>query len=129
MSHGTQAVSSASKGWWRIYYGDGSVFTDADGSPSDAPRENVQIIVTQDDAVGYRICTTLDFFIFDPGRGGWRETNQWGMYDHLVHCPQPLVLMGRFMPNDQWIALLRKVKTELGPKQGWLMNEVKRDGC
>lgn len=120
-------ASSASKGWWRIYYGDGTVYTSDDGSPWDAPRQNVQVVVSQDDRVGYRFSTTQDFFVFDPARGGWRETNQWGLFDHLITCREPLVLMGRYLPNDEWNTLLMRVRAELGPKQGWLMDEVKRD--
>lgn len=40
---------SRTTGRWAIYYGDGSVYTDRDGSPFDAPGGNVQVIMQQQD--------------------------------------------------------------------------------
>ena len=41
---------------WRIYYGDGSTFSSADGAPSDAPSTNVQAIALEaDPTIGRRI--------------------------------------------------------------------------
>lgn len=111
---------------WRIYYGDLSVFTDKDGTPWDAPRQNVQAIAQKDDRVGWRLISGKDFFIYEEAVGGWRETDF--IHDHLLRAKTPLVLYGRQMTDEAWFSLFRKITTELGPKQGWLMTEDRRDG-
>lgn len=40
---------SRTTGRWRIYYGDGSTYSDRDGSPFDAPAGNVQVISQEQD--------------------------------------------------------------------------------
>jgi len=109
--------------WWRIYYEDGSVFTDTDGTAWDAPRLAVQMAVQQDDRVGYKYVSGEDFFYWEPERGGWVSTAQWGMHDHLIRAKRPCVLFGRNMDDAAWSALHRRVKDEMGDKQGWLTGE------
>lgn len=112
---------------WRIYYGDGSVFSSDDGSAFEAPRANVQVIVESDPRVGWRWISGYDYFVLDPGRGGWRETNEFGLYDYLQRAKQPLVLFGRWLSDDEWSRLFSRVRSELGPKSGWLVTEDRRD--
>ena len=114
--------------WWRVYYEDGSVFTDADGPPWDAPRLAVQLVAQEDKRVGYRYVSGCDFYTYEPDRGGWHTTDQWGLYDHLIRAPLPLVLFGRNMSDEAWAALHARIKAELGDKQGWLTTERRRDG-
>lgn len=112
---------------WRIYYGDGTVFSSKDGSPWDAPRQNVQVIVQSDERVGWRWISGKDYFFFDEKRGGWRETDEW--HDPLISTLYPVVLFGRWMADQEWASLFARVKSELGDKQGWLMTEGdRRDG-
>lgn len=112
---------------WRIYYGDGSTFSDADGSPFAAPRSNVQVIIERDARVGWRWISGYDYFVLDPERGGWRETNEFGLFDYLQRAKQPLVLFGRWLTDAEWHRLFTRVKSDLGPKDGWLVTEDCRD--
>jgi hypothetical protein len=112
---------------WRVYYGDGSTFSDADGSPFAAPRSNVQVIIERDARVGWRWISGYDYFVLDPERGGWRETNEFGLFDYLQRAGQPLVLFGRWLTDEEWHRLFTRVKSDLGPKDGWLVTEDRRD--
>lgn len=108
---------------WIIFYDDGSVF-DSDSDVRDAPRRGVQVIVQRDDQVGYRLFfSDGDYFVYDPDRGGWRFTDQFGVYDHLITCREPLVLFGREMAKAEFLALLKHVKELCGDKSAWLRNE------
>lgn len=109
---------------WRIYYGDGTVFSDQDGDPWAAPRQNVQVIVQVDARTGWRWISGKDYFFFDVERGGWRETDEWR--DPLISTRHPVILFGRWMADEEWAALFARVKRELGDKQGWLMTEGDR---
>lgn len=111
---------------WRIYYGDGSVFSNTDGEAWDAPRQDVQAIVQQDSRTGWRLCSGRDYFYYDVDRGGWNTSDQ--VWDHMICCRQPLVLFGRQLSDDAWRKLFAQIKNELGEKQGWLMTEDRR-GC
>jgi hypothetical protein len=111
---------------WTIYYGNGSTFSDGDGSPFEAPRRDVQVIVQSDPRVGWRWISGRDYFVWEPERGGWRETDDWR--DHALDARQPLILFGRWLTDAEWAALFARVKAELPPKEGWLVTEARRDG-
>lgn len=111
--------------WWRIYYADGSTFSNAQGTPFDAPRLGVVAIVQEDADVGYVIHHALDYFYWEPEVGGWCNTDLLGAMDHLVRAKQPLLLMGRMMAKRAYYDLLGKIATDCGPKTTWLSAEVK----
>lgn len=60
---------------WRIYYGDGSTFSDEDGHPRNAPGENVAVIVRRHEVVGRALCARRDFYAFHDG--------EWYGHDHI----------------------------------------------
>ena len=112
--------------WWRIYYADGTAFCNGQGSPWDAPRVGVVAIAQEDSTVGYRIVHALDYYYWEPEVDGWQNSDLIGAFDHLMRAKQPLVLQGRMVSSASYHALLRRIHDELGPKQGWLMSEVRR---
>ena len=107
---------------WRIYYGDGSVFTSEDGTPWDAPRTNVQVIVQEHGRVGWQVLNSADEYYFEEDTRGWYEAR--GFTDHLLRAKHPLVVFGRMMNNDEYVALLARAKEDLPtPKTGNLREE------
>lgn len=112
--------------WWRIYYGSGAVFTDADGSPFDAPRTDVQVIVQGRDNE-YEIVHGKDYFYWEPRVGGWHGTDQFGSYDHLIRAERQCLLFGRMMTDVEWAELFRRVKEEAGPRSGRYAREYIRE--
>ena len=111
--------------WWRIYYADGSSFSNAQGTPFEAPRQGVVAIAQEDENTGYVIHHALDYFYWEPEIGGWANTDLIGAFDHLVRAKQPLLLIGRMMARKAYYDLLQSIARDCGPKQGWQMNEVK----
>jgi hypothetical protein len=114
---------------WRVFYGDGSTFDNLQGSPFDAPRLDVQVIVQKNDTVGWKILNGHDYFYFDPKRDGWQETNEW--HDTLLATYHPLLLFGRRMSRADWSRMRRRAIEEAtsawGPKSGWLESEWQGD--
>lgn len=111
---------------WRIYYDDGRTFSDQDGTPWDAPRVGVVAIVHADPRVGWQIVAGNDYYYWEPHVGGWRNSDQFGMYDHMVRTRQPLVLFGRMVTDEAYAKLRTEIAIEWGDKSGWLQTEVRR---
>ena len=83
---------------WKIYYGNGSTFSDTDGPPEKAPALNIQVIGFTDaitaQEVGCQLLHSKDFY--------WWENNVWlggdlfGLMDYLLRARgSALVLFGR----------------------------------
>jgi hypothetical protein len=53
---------------WRIYYYDGSTFSDSEGQPEDAPADGIQVIVQEDERAGRACIEGKDFYVFDGER-------------------------------------------------------------
>jgi len=112
--------------WWRIYYGDGSVFTSDDGLPYAAPRQDVQVIVQGKDG-SYEIVHGKDEFYWEPSTGGWHGTDQFGAFDHLIRSKRQCLLFGRMMADSEWRTLFARIKEELGPRSGSYSREYLRE--
>jgi len=111
--------------WWRIYYDNGSVFTDADGEPFAAPRQGVQIIVQEKDG-DYEMVQGRDHFYWEPKVGGWCTSDLFGAFDHLVRASRQCLLFGRQMTDDQYRALEQRVRDEVGQRAHCYAREYSR---
>ena len=112
--------------WWKIYYEDGRVFSNEDGQPFDAPRVGVQVIVQGRDG-SYELVHGKDYFYWEPRRGGWYSTDQFGAFDHLIRAERQCLLIGRMLADDEWQALWTRVKSECGPRTGRYARETLRE--
>lgn len=108
---------------WVVFYDTGEVF-DSDSDIRDIPRVGAEVICQRNEKTGYDLFRTDgDYFVYDEARGGWRITDQFGVYDHLNTCRFPLVLFGRNMSDDAFRDLLDQVAAVCGPKSAWLRRE------
>lgn len=108
---------------WVIFYDDGSV-VDSDTDIREIPRLGVEVVCQRNEQTGYDLFRTDgDYFVYDEKRGGWRITDMFGVWDHLITCPHPLVLFGRNMSDDEFVALMQKVKQVCGNKSAWMRRE------
>jgi hypothetical protein len=89
---------------WKIYYAGGESYSDADGSPYDAPRLNVMCVVGADFQVGRYMVSDKDAYWWEHGR--WFGGDRRGEWDHLLHARQPLVLYGRAVPDEVYNAAI-----------------------
>jgi len=106
---------------WAIYYGDGSKFTDLDGSPFDAPRTNVQIIAFKNNQMGWEILSQSDYYYFeDGGHGFCIAPDQFTLFDVLVRVFKPLIFFGRWLSQEDFRKVVLKMLDDLPePKTLW----------
>lgn len=109
---------------WAVLYRDGSVFTDEDGSPNEAPRTEVQAVFQEvpDDLVrAVLVRSTWGFWKWEEA---WVGVDREGMWQHMIHWPTPLILFGSFLSEPEWDAMKQKIETTLGMVKGaWLRRE------
>jgi hypothetical protein len=110
---------------WRIYYGDGSTYSSTDGSPFDAPRLNVQIIVGPDAQTGRYIVAQHDAYWWDNERERWFGGDRRGEWDYLCQLGPRVVLYGRFIGNAEYNACANAAQADVDflPKCGWAQRE------
>jgi hypothetical protein len=112
--------------WWRVYYSDGSVYTSQDGTPFDAPRQDVQVIAQEKDG-DYQLAHGRDYFYFEEDRGGFAACDLFSAFDHLVRARRQCLFFGRMLSDSDWRALFARVKEDVGPRSAAYAREYRRD--
>lgn len=69
---------------WRIYYADGSTFSNAEGAPAEAPGLGVAIIVQLDEDVGRHLLCGWDWYHWHADHGQWWGSDLFGLQDQLT---------------------------------------------
>ena len=94
---------------WKIYYGDGTTFSDQDGTPFIAPARDVQVIVMNDKNHAWRTQAGNDYYVWDDRGDGarWWGVDQFGMYDYLIDPGYKRVLFGRTVTSNQFDNIFR----------------------
>lgn len=88
---------------WRIFYADGSTYSDLDGPPFDAPATGVQVIAKTDANVGRILLSCCDYYWWDNKRGTWFSGDVAGFFQHLMMERGPkAVLFGQYISNQEF---------------------------
>lgn len=87
-------------GTWRLYYGDGSVFSDEDGEPEDAPCTNVMCAASYDEDNRRKLAHTADYYFFENDR--WYGVDVFGLWDYLARPGLKVVKFGRMISDRQY---------------------------
>lgn len=105
---------------WRIYYGDGSTYSDEDGPVEGAPSLNVQAIVQRDPSIhgtgrfvlhggGQRPNRVpVDYYCWDREQGIWLGTDLFGLFDYLQRPGWKRVLFGRTLNDGAYQEIIYK---------------------
>lgn len=56
---------------WKVFYSDGSTFSDRDGGPSEAPKSGVQVVHVEDGRCGRRVLKLVDYYVWSPTLTRW----------------------------------------------------------
>ena len=110
---------------WKIFYGDGSTFSDVNGPASLAPPLNVQVIVqVADIAIGRRTISGKSFYWYEPD-GQWYGGNQFDLFDYLMRTSCGIVKFGREIPRLVFESILTRAVADpdLLPKVAWEPSE------
>lgn len=105
---------------WKIYYTDGSVFSNEDGEPWDAPRTGVQIVVVPDDELGRRCIDKEDYVCWHDDAQTWVGHDLSGLFQYLdaPGCIK-VVLRGYYLPRSKWMEIHKRAIHDEGlPKWG-----------
>lgn len=99
---------------WKIYYSDGSTFSDQDGTPWIAPARDVQVIVIDDRDHGWMTQAGDDYYVWDDRGDGarWWGVDNFGMYDYLIDPGYKRVLTGRRIPRDQFNEIFKRASND-----------------
>lgn len=94
---------------WKVWYGDGSSFSDEDGLPEEAPGFNVQVITQENEQSGrYNQCLD-DYYIFRDGR--WFGVDFVGFLDYVVN-ELGAVKLGRTLTNEKFQKILELAESD-----------------
>ena len=110
---------------WTIYYADGSTYSSKDGSPYDAPRRGVEVILaTSFEAEGKNVSllSNSDYYYWEPEvcEWGWWHCDQWGVFMHLTRAKRPLVLFGEYVDSGRFSEIEKRAVADAGNmKRHW----------
>jgi hypothetical protein len=83
---------------WKIYYGDGTTFSNEDGGPEDAPADNVQVIGQRNSTVGREVLCEKDFYVFEDNT--WVAMDDDGMKAYFRRVG--LLKQAETMPTEKF---------------------------
>ncbi len=110
---------------WKIYYGDGSAFSNEDGDPADAPHWDIQVIAQSDLDVGRVLIYRSDYYLFINNE--WLGIGKDGLDDYLVHALKSIdtILIGRQLGRKRFKEILQIANDDpaLPRKSGYLQGE------
>ena len=95
---------------WKIFYGDGSTYSNLDGSPYDAPSDNVQAIVIRDPTIGRGIVAKCDLYWWVESEQQWfglMDKLGYGLFDYLRQPGPKKVIFGRTVSNADYDAAIK----------------------
>jgi hypothetical protein len=93
---------------WKIYYGDGTTFTNLQGSPDEAPVFDVQFIVQLCGEVRDTLMNADYYIMLESGM--WVGCDMVGLLDRLIHrIPFSGTLVGRWIERDVYREMQLKV--------------------
>lgn len=98
---------------WKLYYGDGSTFSDEDGPPEQAPGCNVMCVAWYDEDNRRRLAHSADYYWFDPTCGRWVGSDLFGLWDYLARPGLKTVKFGRMIGDLQYRAVMSKAMNDL----------------
>lgn len=98
---------------WRVYYDDGSTYSDEDGPVALTPALGVQVIVKRDtadpiDNVGRRVLDRADFYWWSDQQDEWYGGDSFGLWDYLQRPGWKKVLFGRSIPTERFTEIRKR---------------------
>ena len=103
---------------WRIYYADGSTFSDADGPAEQAPGLGVVVIAQAEPEVGRMMMARWDHYCLHGNE--WWGHDLVGLIDCLALPGYNRVLHGRTIPTPDYVRLYQRAleDPDFAPKAG-----------
>ena len=96
---------------WRIYYGDGSTYSNEDGAPDSAPCSRVICVAFYADDQRRKICPQADFYIWDGGR--WFSADASGFWQYMGEPGSKGVKFGREIGDLKYRSIMSTAMNDL----------------
>ena len=93
---------------WRIYYEDGSVFDNTQGSWDDAPLDGVQCVAVRHEIYGRQIFSGGDYYSWTPDFDHITSTNDL----RIALKPLRWIKYGRHIPSEQYQKVLTQASED-----------------
>ncbi len=97
---------------WKIFYTDGSTFSNADGTPEEAPGGGVVAIAQEDETVGVLIHRGNDYYAFDKQYGGWYGLDEKGFTQYVCRPGLKIIKLGESMDTGRFRALFTRIQAD-----------------
>lgn len=110
---------------WKIYYADGSTFSNLDGSWEDAPAWGILGIVIKSKETGWSIVSGGDFYVMTED-GEIINIDRLGFADYIVNVFRK-AKVGRMVGREEWLRLSKTANQDkdFAVKTGYLPFEEK----
>jgi len=96
---------------WRIYYHDGSTYSDLDGPVDAAPGYGVLVIGYQDKATGRGLMRGFDFYVWDGDE--WFGHDLWGLMERMFNRqPFHTAFAGRSVSEENFQVIYQAAKAD-----------------
>src|SRR3990167_5592916 len=96
---------------WKLYYGDGSTYSNEDGLPEDAPCGRVIAAAFYDEDNRRRICHQADYYIWDGTR--WYSASDSGFWQYMGEPGAKVVKFGREIGDIQYRSVMSQAMNAL----------------
>jgi hypothetical protein len=97
---------------WKVYYVDGTTFSNQDGEPQDAPGLGVLAVAQEDASVGVLVHHSNDFYCFGEQIGGWYGMDYFGLAQYIEDGGCLVIKLGKVMGTHEYRALIKKIKKD-----------------
>ena len=100
---------------WKVYYSDGSTFSNQDGTPWIVPALGVQVIIQADIDHGWETQAHDDYYVWDDRGDGpkWWGVDDFGMWEYLFIEPgHKRVLSGRRMSRERFSEIFKRAMND-----------------
>jgi hypothetical protein len=101
---------------WRVYYGDGSTFSNEDGAPEMAPCSRVIAVAFYDQDNRRRVCHQADYYLWGDGR--WYSADASGFWQYMQEPGPKVVKFGREIGDIKYREVMTFALSDLPLSRG-----------
>jgi hypothetical protein len=94
---------------WKLFYADGSTYSDADGPPDLAPGRGVQVAIQANIEIGREILHGHDYYYWRDGQWwGNDDKSSYALWDYLSEPGLKVVKFGRIMRREDFFVICKR---------------------
>lgn len=104
---------------WRLYYEDGTTFSDTDGEPHESPAWGCVGLAQPDLKGSDQIMINSDYLMWRSDLNIWTQCGRDGIDDHLAHFVHSIqcIRKTRWIPTLDFRVIWKRVRHDCGIKE------------